>query len=131
MSDTYQGCFMCGQDNHIGLHLRHYYEGEVARAELTIGDNYAGYPGIVHGGIVSALLDEIMEKAVERLQIWAVTANLNVRFRNPAPTNTPLYLSGWIIKEGSKIFKTEGKLILGDGLVVAEAEGVFVKKQEM
>lgn len=130
MSDTYQACFVCGKDNPVGLQLPYYYDGEMARAELVIGDRYAGYPGIVHGGIVTALLDEIMEKAIEGLKIWAVTANLNVSFRQPTPTNEVLQLTGWITKPGSRVFRTAAKITLVDGKILAEAEGVFVKKQK-
>jgi len=129
MSDTYQSCFVCGQKNPVGLHLPYYYDGEIAKAELVIGEGYAGYPGIVHGGIVTALLDEIMEKAIEGLKMWAVTANLNVNFRQPTPTNEMLHLTGWITKSGSRIFRTAAQITLEDGKILAEAEGIFVKKQ--
>lgn len=124
---TYRSCFVCGQDNPIGLHLNYEYTDGEARAHLEIDPVYAGYPGVVHGGIVTALLDEIMVKTIENLGIWAVTANIEVRFRHPVPVKTPLQLTGRLTKGKTKMFRTEGILASEDGAILAEASAVFVK----
>ena len=128
--EEYNECFVCGAKNPYGLHLQCRYEDGVALAEVKIPGQYAGYPGVVHGGIVTALLDEIMAKAIEQTGVWSVTANLEVRFRNPVPTESMLYLRGEIAKGGGKIFRTKGSVSLEDGTVAAEATGVFVRRND-
>ncbi|KLU60197.1 thioesterase superfamily protein [Peptococcaceae bacterium CEB3] len=127
---TYRLCFVCGMDNHGGLRVRYTYANEEASAKVIIEDTFAGYPGVVHGGIVTTLLDETMAKTIEHLGIWAVTASMEVRFRHPTPVNTPLLLLGRRVKGETRLFRTEATLSLEDGTVLAEANGVFVKSPE-
>lgn len=132
MEETaYRHCFVCGMDNPIGLHLTYEFDNEEARAKITIDDVYGGYPGVVHGGIVTALLDEIMAKTIENLGIWAVTAKLEVHFRRPTPVNTPLVLTGKMVKGKTRLFRTEARLTLEDGTPLAEATAVFAKNPEL
>ncbi|MHB1652838.1 MAG: PaaI family thioesterase [Desulfitobacteriaceae bacterium] len=128
--NTYRLCFVCGPENPIGLHLTYNYSDGEAKAIIVVDEVFAGYPGVAHGGIVTALLDEIMVKTIENLGIWAVTASMEVRFRHPTPVNVPLYLSGGLTKGKSKMFRTEGKLALEDGTILAEASAIFVKNPE-
>lgn len=127
---TYDQCFVCGVGNPYGLKLTFRYDDGASLAETRIPAHFAGYPGVVHGGIVSALLDEIMAKAIEHTGVWSMTANLEVRFRNPAPTEQLLLLRGEIVKGGGKIFRTKGTITLEDGTVAAEATGVFVRRED-
>lgn len=129
--NTYRLCFACGQENPIGLHLKYDYIDGEAKAQIILPDNFAGYPGVVHGGIVSTLLDEIMAKTIENLGVWAVTANLEVRFRQLTPVNIPLFLTGKLTKGKSRMFRTEAVLSLEDGTVLAEANAIFVKNPEL
>ncbi|WP_206808586.1 PaaI family thioesterase [Paradesulfitobacterium ferrireducens] len=128
---TYDECFVCGVNNPYGLKLTFRYENGAALAETMIPAHFAGYPGVVHGGIVSALLDEIMAKAIEQTGVWSMTANLEVRFRKPTPTGTGLSLRGEIVKGGGKIFRTKATITLEDGTVAAEATGVFVRRDNL
>lgn len=127
----YKHCFVCGQENPIGLHLTYEFDNQEARAVIALDEVYGGYPGVAHGGIVTALLDEIMAKTVENLGIWAVTASLEVHFRRPTPVNTPLVLSGKLVKGKTRMFRTEASLTLEDGTPLAEAAAVFVKNPEL
>lgn len=125
---TYDQCFVCGANNPYGLKLTFRFDDGAALADTMIPSHFAGYPGVVHGGIVSALLDEIMAKAIEHTGVWSMTANLEVRFRKPTPTGKLLRLRGEIVKGGGKIFRTKGTITLEDGTVAAEATGVFVRR---
>ena len=57
---TTRTCFMCGRQNHIGLQMTWYndYQAQQIKAEVTVPEHFNGYPGVVHGGIVAAILDE-------------------------------------------------------------------------
>ncbi len=72
----YSGCFVCGDLNECGLRAGFYYDGRQAVAEVEVGRRFEGYRGICHGGIIAALLDEAMIKAILAIDRYAVTAEL-------------------------------------------------------
>ncbi|MDR3271558.1 MAG: PaaI family thioesterase [Peptococcaceae bacterium] len=120
-------CFGCGERNPIGLHLRCAYEGEAAKAEIVLRENYEGYPGVVHGGIITTMLDEIMAKAVyRRLSARVVTADMHVIFRAPARVNEVLRLSGYVRRSEGRKYYTYGT-VEKDGTLLAEAKGLFIR----
>ena len=123
----YSGCFVCGQQNEIGLRARFFWDGEKAVTDIKAEEIYAGYKNIFHGGIVATMLDEIMIKALLAEDIFAVTAEMTVRFKRPVYTGDELHFEGW--KTGNKgvVYFTEGKTVNQDGEVVAEATGKYVK----
>jgi uncharacterized protein (TIGR00369 family) len=128
-------CFVCGLQNPLGLKIAFYNDPEVeqVRAELTIPDVYQGYPGVVHGGIVAAILDEISGRAVmlhgsdEDLM---ATLRLTVRYRRPTPTETPLTAVGWVAQVGGVGARVAGEIRLADGTVTAECESVLANVPE-
>ena len=92
-----RSCFLCGRDNNVGLKMiweNHPEEGEI-RSTVTVAEDFNGYPGIVHGGILAAMLDETAGRAIllegdpDELM---VTAKLEIAYRRPTPTDTPLLL---------------------------------------
>ncbi len=101
-------------------------KGEVgAEATVTFGSAYEGAPSCLHGGYVAAAFDEFLGCVQSRSEKPGMTGTLTVRFRNPTPLHTELYLEGEIVRtEGRKIF-TEGRMWAGD-VLCAEAEGVFI-----
>lgn len=130
-------CFVCGRQNPFGLKLDIYTDAErrEVRAEVTLGDNYQGYPGVVHGGIVSAILDEVSGRAVLLAEHGGpdnlmMTLKLEVRYRNPTPTNTPLVVVGTITKPGRSHARAHGEIRLPDGTVTAEADALLARPPE-
>lgn len=93
-------CFVCGIENPVGLHLKFYETkaGEVT-AEITVPEQYQGYPGVVHGGIVASMLDEITGRAAMEGDAWRfmVTAKLDLRYRSPVPIAQTLILVGRLV----------------------------------
>src|SRR5437773_12543515 len=71
-------CFVCGQDNPIGLKLKFSRVGEGVWAEFTPSDLHAGYEGLVHGGILAALIDDAMANVWAANGREAVTAKIEV-----------------------------------------------------
>jgi acyl-coenzyme A thioesterase PaaI-like protein len=92
-------CFICGLENPVGLHL-HMYEIEPGLVEATYvaPDHFQGYPGVVHGGIVAAMLDELsarthMGSDAENPR-FMFTAKLEVKYRRHVPIGKPLKIVG-------------------------------------
>lgn len=100
-------CFICGLKNPIGLHL-HIYETEpgVVESNYIAPEHFQGYPGVLHGGIVGAILDEISGRSQMGSDILAprfmFTARLEVKYRKNVPIGKPLHIIG-------KAGKSKGK----------------------
>ena len=116
-------CFICGKDNPIGLKARFAVDPQRRRAEtqVCIGDEFQGWQGITHGGIISALLDEICAQACMGCGIMVVTSELKLRFKVPVPTGVMVTVIGEVIGERRRFVDVKGWLEL-DGKIMAEAE---------
>ena len=122
-----QWCFACGAQNPFGLKLVFEEEDDTYITHFTGQPQHQGYDGIMHGGIVSTLLDEIMARYLYAKGMNAVTARLEVRYLKPTPIGTPLLIKGRITKQKSRLYETEGTIELPDGTVTAEGKAkVFV-----
>lgn len=124
-------CFLCGRDNPIGLKLAFYEEedGRV-RAQFTPKDHHQGYPGVLHGGITCALLDETIGRTLVRDDIWAMTLELNVRFRRPIPIGESLTVVGELTRLRSRTIEGKGEIRLADGAIGATAEAKYFRLPE-
>ncbi len=118
----YEKCYGCGQDNPIGLKMKIYQQDNTARAEFTANKLHQGWSGVVHGGIVAALLDEVISYAALFQGMKTVTARIELRIKHPIPTGEPLTISAAVIRKTRKIAETRGTISLADGTVAAEAE---------
>jgi len=132
---TSRTCFMCGRENSYGLKMVWYNNLEANRVEstVTIPAQFNGYPGIAHGGIVAAILDETSGRAVMldgNFDNLFVTLRLNMTYRKPTPTNTPLKAVGWLEHKGSKGMKVAAELLLPDGTITTECKAVVVRPTE-
>ena len=125
-----RNCFVCGLQNAIGLRLRffHRQDGGV-QARVRLSSEYEGYPGLVHGGIVAALLDEIVGRAlmVDDPNRFMMTARLELRYRQPVPVGQPLQLSGWVLRDRGRSATAHGELRLLSGELAAEAEALLAE----
>jgi uncharacterized protein (TIGR00369 family) len=123
-------CFVCGRQNPVGLKIDFYEDAEdkQVRSELTVPDEYQGYPGVVHGGIVAAILDEVSGRAIMMGgydEYLMATLRLTIRYRRPTPTGTPLTAVGWVERMGGVGARVAGEIRLADGTVTAECESVL------
>ncbi len=123
-----QMCFVCGLENPIGLKMA-FYEDALGRviARFTPDTEHEGYPGVVHGGIVTALLDEALSRAAIAKGRWVVTARLNIRFRRPTPTAMPLTVIGEIVECKKRTVEARASIVLANGQISAQATGTFVE----
>lgn len=127
--DTHM-CFGCGKANPIGLQLDFTEEGEIYKTVFVPGENHQGYPGIMHGGIASTLMDEVMGRYLWAKGIIAPTAELTVRFKAPVPIGQPVTVTGQVTTQKGRLFKTQSRLTLADGTVAIEAEGKFIAAKD-
>ena len=123
----YPGCFVCGDKNPIGLNVPFYVKDDEVVAEYTAGRHFEGYRDILHGGILSALLDEVMIRAVLALEIYCVTSEIRVKFRKMVKTGDKLSLVGRLVEDKGRILTAEGKITNQHNQVVAEGEATFVR----
>jgi uncharacterized protein (TIGR00369 family) len=122
-------CFVCGVENPFGLQLHFYDNGEdQVVADYVVPDHFQGYPGVVHGGILATMLDELMGRAVmagDPLH-FMLSAKLEVRYRKPVPTGQPLRLVGKVVRRRGRVAISHAEVWLEDGTLGAEAEGTLV-----
>ncbi len=134
-------CLVCGAQNPLGLHARFY---ELAAAEAPPGgiaagpellgvftprDEHQSYPGRLHGGISSAILDETIGRAILLLhpEEWGVTAAFSVRYRKPVPLDEEIRCVARITRDTSRLFEGAGEILLADGSAAVTATGTYVK----
>ena len=145
-------CLVCGRDNPFGLHAR-FYElapdepaaaggrgpttaasaGPAGGRELlgvfTPREEHQSYPGRLHGGVSSAILDETIGRAILLVEpgAWGVTAEFTIRFRKPLPLDEEIRCVGRITRDTSRLFEGSGEILLADGSVAVEASGKYMK----
>jgi acyl-coenzyme A thioesterase PaaI-like protein len=123
--ENFTGCFACGRDNPIGLKLEFQWDGQTARAEFIPKDVYQGWPGITHGAIIIALLDEVMSYACYYSGFNTVTGKISARLKKPVATGERLTLTGQITRKTRKLLETKGLVTFASGEVAAQGEGTM------
>lgn len=120
-------CFACGTDNPRGLRLV-FEEGERGEvsAAWTPESTLEGFEGIVHGGLVSTVLDESMAKAVIASGAEALTVELRVRFRRPVAAQAALRVSGWVTERNKRMLQAEASLTDAGGTELAHGWASFL-----
>ncbi len=123
-------CFLCGLENPVGLHL-HLYEVEpgVIETTYTAPDHFQGYPGVLHGGIVASILDEVCGRvhmgSDPSQPRFMFTAKLEVKYRKNVPINQPLKIVGKAGKSKGKAAEGWAGIYVNDELL-AEANALLV-----
>jgi acyl-coenzyme A thioesterase PaaI-like protein len=123
-----EGCFGCGPGNPIGLHLafESHADGGVV-AHFTPGLEHQGWDGVMHGGLVTVLLDEAMAWAASASTTMYFTGKLEVRYRSPVRTGAPLLVRGWITRNRGRTLETRAEVQAEDGSVLAEGTALFMR----
>lgn len=106
------------------------YEKDEIRGTVTVPAHFNGYPGITHGGIVAAILDETAGRSIYLRgddELFMVTLKLDVSYRRPTPTGQPLTAIGKIQDFKPTRAKVSAELRTEDGTVTAKAEGIVVR----
>jgi uncharacterized protein (TIGR00369 family) len=121
-------CFVCGEKNPFGLRLRFSLNAGKVLTEFIPQKTHQGYKDIVHGGIISTVIDEAMVKAALMQGMPAVTAEITVRFRNPLIAGEKAIVEAEITKSNRKIIETAAVVKKADGTTVAEGSAKLVRQ---
>jgi len=124
-------CLVCGLKNPFGLHTSFLeLDNKELLAIFKPRGEHQSYPGRLHGGIISTILDETIGRAImikSEDDIWGVTVDLQIRFKKPVPLHEELRVLGRITKNSSRFFEGTGELLLQDVTVAAEGYGKYLK----
>jgi acyl-coenzyme A thioesterase PaaI-like protein len=111
-----------------------FYETEEGEAVCTVtpDDGYQGYPGIVHGGVIMTILDEILGRAamVKNHNNFMVTARLSVRIRKSIPVGDTLTIRGRVDREKGAFAFATAEVYLPNGSVAVDADATLAKHPE-
>jgi uncharacterized protein (TIGR00369 family) len=127
-------CFVCGNENKIGINTEFHTNGEEVYTGVTFSQDYVGYDNVVHGGVISALLDETaMWACYVKTGKLFFTIELNIRFKRKLPPNIKTNVTGKLIQLKKSYAISESKLMDDQGNVYAVATGKYfpIPKDEM
>jgi uncharacterized protein (TIGR00369 family) len=120
-------CFGCGEINEAGLHLELHLEPGCCWTELVIPDRFQGWEGVVHGGVLSTILDEVMSWSLIERDSWGVTARLSVDFKQPVFVGRRVRAVGRVVEDRRRIVATAGSILDAEtGTELVAAQGTFV-----
>lgn len=122
-----RSCWVCGQDNPLGLRARSYKVGDTVQLPCTPGREHSGWSDVVHGGFVATVLDEVMTWAAilgSRQSVFA--ADLSVRMHSPLRTGTACTAVGRMLRDRRRVFDAEAWLEDDVGRIYARATGRYM-----
>ena len=119
-------CFACGPRNPYGLKLHFERDGDRVVSKFTALEEYQGFPGYLHGGIITALLDEVMSRvSIVNQNRWSMTAGIDVHFRKPVFIGQEVTAVAEHLESNRRVVTAQAELVLPDGTVAAKATGRF------
>ncbi len=119
-------CYVCGESNRLGLGVRFQLVGEEVRTTTSLDPRFEGFPGHVHGGVITALLDEAIGWAcTARSGSMYLTVELTVRFLRPVPGGQEITVVARAHEAAGRLARGEGQIEDATGTVLAEASGIF------
>ena len=125
---TGNSCFGCGADNPLGLKLS--FEGDPENG--TVWTEFeplpfmAGGIGMMHGGFIALLLDEVSSKVLSVLGKTGVTRNIEVSYEKPVALNRTIRLEAKMIKHERRKHFIQARIVNLQGEVLAKSEALFL-----
>lgn len=130
--DGHDNCIICGRNNPFSLGLKFQPVGgtgeNTVEAAFTGGPHLQGYEGILHGGVISAVLDSAMAHCLLVQDIKAVTGDLRVRFLHAIPCTSKVTIRAWLTCAVSTLYELKAEARV-DGKLVARAKAKFMQKE--
>lgn len=120
-------CFVCGPKNPTGLKLDFSFNGKSISTQFTPQKEHQGYMDVVHGGIISTLLDEVMVKLAIEMNLPAVTAQMDIRLRKAVAVGEKITFIAEILRKTRKTIEIYAKAVIEDNIVVADAKGKLIR----
>lgn len=130
MQKNSKNCIICGVDNKLGLKAPFYNLDDNSVASVfTFKEAHQSYPERTHGGMITALLDELMGRALwlNEPEMYGVTTSLSVTFRKPVPFNQKLKARAYITFNSTRGFTAKGEMYSMDGTLLAEGTSRYLK----
>lgn len=125
----FPNCFVCGKDNPRGLRTSFHPEGDGVAATFNPDKTLVGYEDAIHGGIISALLDEaIIWACYAKTGRFGVTAELIVRFIKPMLAGNTFQVIGRMVKDMGKLWIAEGEIVHEKYGQIAVVKGKIIPK---
>jgi acyl-coenzyme A thioesterase PaaI-like protein len=130
---TPHNCFGCGRLNVHGLQLELMVdpEGDGVVTRFVPPAHAEGYRGMVHGGIISTVLDEVMAWSLYRQGIWAVTGQLTTKYRKPVLVGEPTVAVGSVLRNRGRVIEVRGEIRReSDNVLLADGIATFLRVSE-
>jgi uncharacterized protein (TIGR00369 family) len=123
-----RSCFVCGEENPVGLRQRFETDGKIVRTRFTPRPEHAGFKGVVHGGILATLLDEIMVWACAvQTKKFGFCAEMTIRFQKPSSPGAELIVEAELLtNRRGRIFEAKAEVRDAQGEVLASATGKYM-----
>jgi hypothetical protein len=119
-------CVVCGTQNLNGLQLHFHVRSDGVDAAWISGENWESFRGTIHGGIVTAVLDEAMSRAVIARKWDALTVELRVCFRGRTKPGETLRVRGWVLERNKRKILAQATIVGSDGKERAHGWGTFL-----
>jgi uncharacterized protein (TIGR00369 family) len=123
-------CYVCGPDNPLGLQVRFRQDGaQGSVARYLARPEHGGWNGIIHGGVIFALMDEALGWALYYQKLPAVTARVETKFRKPMPVGAQVVVKAWVVQQRKRLFDVHAEIRMEDAenTLLAESEGTMCR----
>ena len=122
---SHADCMVCGGGRSLGLRFIPDGLGSVV-ATIDVDGAWQGYAGVMHGGMVSTLLDAAMTHCLFHHEVHAMTASLKVRFLAPVPCSGQIEVRATLSDRRHRMYSLDAQLV-SSGRILARAEARFIK----
>jgi uncharacterized protein (TIGR00369 family) len=120
------GCYVCGSENTRGLGVTFEFEDGVVSARFVARPEYCGYNDRVHGGVMAALLDEVMGWAPSVInRRFCVAAEIVIRYLKPLPIGQTVIVRGEMTADRGRLWEARGEIVDAAGAVYARGTGKY------
>ncbi|MFQ5471974.1 MAG: PaaI family thioesterase [Dehalococcoidia bacterium] len=120
-------CYGCGDLNPEGLGIQFEVEGTKVTGRFTARKEHQGFPGVAHGGLAAAVMDEAMGWAMHAAGAWAMTARMEVKYRKPLPLAEEVIVTAEVVRDRGRRLEATSEIRTQSGERITQATGVFVR----